>query len=92
MKKTKQIDTYYCDYCGKECEHTPEFVLPSLEPIKEYAKSSNGVKVAEFIVGENICSKQKDICPECQKKIISLLNLTNRVTLGSRPSEMTITF
>ena len=21
MKKTKQVDTYRCDYCGKECEH-----------------------------------------------------------------------
>lgn len=31
MKQTKQIDTFYCDYCGKECEHTPEFTLPVKE-------------------------------------------------------------
>ena len=28
MKKTKQVDIYYCDYCGKECEHTPLYVVP----------------------------------------------------------------
>lgn len=39
MKKIKQIETYYCDYCGKECEHT-EYVVPSLEKFTEYACNS----------------------------------------------------
>ena len=44
MKKTKQIDTYYCDYCGKECDHT-EFVMPYGEEKVEYAKDGYGNKI-----------------------------------------------
>lgn len=63
MKKTKQINTYYCDYCGKECEHTPEFVLPDITvPIE-----NRGCRI--------IKPEQKDICPECQKQIAKLTNL-----------------
>ena len=28
MKKVEE--RYYCDICGKECEHTPDYVLPEL--------------------------------------------------------------
>lgn len=92
MKKTKQIDTYYCDYCGKECKHTPEFVLPSSRTVDHYATNSMGVKLAKFET-EKVISKQKDICPECQKNIVALSGLVPRVSLdGSDFSTMTITF
>lgn len=73
MKKTKQIDTYYCDYCGKECKHTPEYVLPSQETI--YAKNHTGNTVLRFDNPNYIEAVQKDICPECQKQIAKLVNL-----------------
>lgn len=57
MKKTKTIDTYYCDYCGKECEHTPEYVLPEYKFIDE-TKSLKTIPV------------QKDICENCKHGII----------------------
>ena len=63
MKKTKQIDTYYCDFCGKECEHT-DFVIPAKESI--YAQK-NGIKLAKF--GEMVVPNAADICPECQTKM-----------------------
>lgn len=80
MKRTKQIDAYYCDYCGKECEHTPEFVLPVLFPSEERGRRTiNPVK--------------KDVCPECQKKIAALLGLTDRVIFrNSNPRTTIITF
>ena len=63
MKKTKQIDTYYCDFCGKECEHT-DFVIPVKESI--YVEKSE-IKLAKF--GEMVVPKTADICPECQTKM-----------------------
>lgn len=87
MKKIKQIDTYYCDYCGKECEHTPEFVLPSRATT--YAKNTTGAKVLSF---DYVEPAQKDICPKCQKKVVSLLTLTDRVKLGNSIGGMEITF
>lgn len=84
MKKTKQIDTYYCDYCGIECEHTPEFVIPEMKLEDFLFPNSLKFKV--------IKAKQKDICSECQKKIISLLALMNKVKIEESISGMEITF
>lgn len=28
MKKVEE--RYYCDFCGKECKHTPQYVFPWL--------------------------------------------------------------
>lgn len=84
MKKTKQIDTYYCDYCGKECEHTPEFVLPE--------KALEDFLFSESLRFKSIKPKQKDICPDCQEKIIILLALMDKVKLGKSIGQMEITF
>lgn len=92
MKKTKQVDTYYCDYCGKECEHTPLYVVPKLEPVIEYAKNSMGAKLCCFET-RKLVAKQVDVCPECQKKMALLLELTSRVDFANdNPNTMSITF
>jgi ribosomal protein L37AE/L43A len=78
IKKTKTVDTYYCDYCGRECQHTPLYTLPSSEQIKEDLML-HGNKTVAFVTGEEIKTKQKDICPDCQKKIATLLKLVPRV-------------
>lgn len=76
MKKTKQIDIqHYCDYCEKECEHTPEFVLPSLEENTVDVCSPRDGSVLKKIKYASPHVKQKDICPECQKQIAKLINL-----------------
>lgn len=75
MKKTKQIDTYYCDYCGKECEHTPEYVLPSLQETMVDACSPGDGSVLRGITYASPHAKQKDICPKCQNQIAKLTNL-----------------
>ena len=72
MKKTKQIDTYYCDYCGKECEHTT-FVIPERTDNCEYATDFKGNKLIKFDFPTMI-AKSKDICPDCQNKIATLLS------------------
>jgi len=74
MKKIEQIENYYCDYCGKECEHTPEYIIPTEE--KFYAKM-DGLTVAHFETG-NIVPEQKDICPECKRKIAMLVGLRRK--------------
>lgn len=70
MKQTKQIDTFYCDYCGKECEHTPEFTLP----VKEKNKDMMFMWIHNVPVTERVVAKQRDICPKCQERIIKLIN------------------
>lgn len=86
MKKTKQIDTYYCDYCGEECKHTPEFVMPSLEEEKHYAFGKYGVKIASF-TDIKIISKQRDICPKCQENVAALLKLIPNVKFDKNNSQ-----
>ena len=65
MKKTKQIDTYYCDYCGKECAQTPEYFMPEIRKVQYTSRCSKNI----------IRPSQKDICPVCQKQIAKLINL-----------------
>ena len=78
MKKVKELSTYYCDYCGKECKHT-DITLPSLEYEAEYVMN-DGVKLAEFS-REILEIKQKDVCPECQKEIAKFLRLMTYTTV-----------
>lgn len=59
MKKVEE--KYYCDLCGKECEHTSDYVLPEL-----FTGAFQNVKVN---------SVQKDLCPECAKEIASIMRL-----------------
>lgn len=68
MKKIKQIEIekYYCEYCGKECNHT-EYIVPSFIEIK----------INSEMIGnkfETLEPKQVDICPTCQNKIAIMLN------------------
>lgn len=60
----KLIETYHCDYCGKECEHI-DYVLPVIEYDIEYAKDSNGKKIVALDVPV-VNPKNVDICPKCQ--------------------------
>ncbi len=74
LKKKEYINIYNCDYCGKKCQHSPQYVLPVFEPV-EASAIGGGVKLATFTVGEMINKKQRDICPECQKKLAVLASL-----------------
>lgn len=71
----KIIKEYYCDYCGKKCKHT-EFILPEYRRIETMDKSGNILKTENII--KNI---SKDICPECQEKIVALLGLMESVNI-----------
>lgn len=77
MKKTKQIDTYYCDYCGKECEHTPELIMPEIECIQLFQTNENSP--LRFMTAQEIYFHSKDICPECLRKISVLLTQIDKV-------------
>lgn len=63
MKKSKTVETYVCDYCGKECGHTP-FVVPYKE---ELFAERDGIRLAKF--SERIIAKDVDICSDCQAKM-----------------------
>lgn len=65
MKKTKQVDTYYCDFCGKECEHTLGYFMPEIRKVQYSSRCSKEV----------IRPSQKDICSKCQNQIAKLTNL-----------------
>lgn len=69
MKKVEE--KYYCDLCGKECEHTPDYVLPELFTGAFQNVTTN--------------SKQKDLCPECEKEVAYILNLIKSKKMDSNP-------
>ena len=77
MKKTKTVNTYYCDYCGNECKNTSNYIMPALESHTEYA-INKGVKLFATSRME-LTKKEVDICPDCQKKIASLMTLLPRM-------------
>ena len=54
MKKVEE--KYYCDLCGKECEHTPDYVLPELSVGSFQSVTTN--------------SKQKDYALNVKKKLL----------------------
>lgn len=62
MKKTREIEEYFCDYCGEKCEHT-DFVVPEEKSIKAHGLTSE----TEL---RGICEIHKDICPKCQKRLL----------------------
>lgn len=59
MKKVEE--KYFCDLCGKECEHTPGYVLPELS-VGSYQNAA-------------VNSRQKDLCPECEKEVADIMRL-----------------
>ena len=66
-----------CDYCNKESNNTTEYVLPDY--VTYEAKDSKGNIVCKFASNNEIHSATKDVCPNCAKKIIGLLQLVPRV-------------
>ena len=63
-----------CDFCKKQAESATEYTLPCLCPIEARHK---GIVLAQF--GYEVNDVKKDVCPECQEKIASLLNLVPNV-------------
>ena len=66
-----------CDYCNKESDNTTEYVLPDY--VTYEVKGSKGNIVYKFANNNEIHSATKDVCPNCTKKIIGLLQLVPRV-------------
>ena len=64
---------YQCDYCGKECNPTPDYVLPELDYTTSYA-IKNGSKIAAFTMLATK-PKQVDICSTCSDRIARMANL-----------------
>ncbi|MDD4370967.1 MAG: hypothetical protein PHD56_07835 [Anaerostipes sp.] len=74
MKQTKTIESYRCDFCGKECEHT-EYVLPTI--------SQNVVKEGNIATFYNdIEPVQCDLCEACQKKVHFGIQLSRMAILN----------
>lgn len=69
MKKVEE--KYHCDLCGKECEHTPDYVLPELSVGSFQSVTTN--------------SKQKDLCLKCEKEVAYILNLIKSKKMDSNP-------
>lgn len=67
----------FCDFCGNKCDDTT-FVFPVVSSIG--AKDKNGYTLKVF--GKTIKAVQKNVCPECQEKIIHLLSLINGTTIN----------
>lgn len=66
-----------CDYCNKEYDNMGVYVLPDY-PTYE-VKDSKGNIVHKF-TSNKIHGTPKDICPNCAKKIIGLLQLVPKVS------------
>jgi len=74
MKKKQ----YYCDYCGKECEHTENIMVPEMVPVN--AVNKQGIVLIKG--GHVLKHVQKDVCVSCQEKINFLLKLMPRVDIN----------
>lgn len=79
---------YCCDYCRKDCEHTPDYVLPVFETKSEFA-FRNGVKLAK-VDKTVVVPKQVDICPDCQDRIATITNILNYVAVDVKALEKSI--
>ena len=66
-----------CDYCNKESDNTTEYVLPDY--VTYEAKDLKGNILYKLVSNNEIHSVTKDVCPNCAKKIIGLLQLVSRV-------------
>ena len=66
-----------CDYCNKESDNTTKYVLPDY--VTYEVKGSKGNIVYKFANNNEIHSATKDVCPNCTKKIVELLQLVPRV-------------
>lgn len=66
-----------CDYCNKESDNTTEYVLPDYVTyeVKGFKENTS----YKFTSSNEIHSATKDVCPNCAKKIIRLLQLVSRV-------------
>lgn len=64
MKKTKQIEYHTCDFCGKECDPTPQYYLPQFELYP----------ACECYGGWRVVAKQIDVCTYCEGKIARMLD------------------
>ena len=66
-----------CDFCEKESDSTTEYVLPDY--VTYEAKDLKGNTLYKFTSSNEIHNVTKDVCPNCVKKIIGLLQLVPRV-------------
>ena len=66
-----------CDYCNKESDNTTEYVLPDY--VTYEVKGLKGDILYKFANKNEIHNVTKDVCPNCAKKIIGLLQLVPRV-------------
>ena len=66
-----------CDYCNKESDNTTKYVLPDY--VTYEVKDSKGNIVYKLANNNEIHSATKDVCPNCAKKIIGLLQLVPKV-------------
>ena len=67
-----------CDYCNKESDDTTEYVLPDY--VTYEAKGLKGNVLYKFTSSNEIYNATKDVCPNCAKEIIGLLQLVPRVS------------
>lgn len=66
-----------CDYCNKETDNTTEYVFPDY--VTYEVKGLKGNIPYKFSNKNEINNVTKDVCPNCAKKIIGLLQLVPRV-------------
>lgn len=66
-----------CDYCNKESDNMAEYVLPDY--VTYEAKGGKGNVIVYKFASNEIHSATKDVCPDCAKKIIGLLQLVPMV-------------
>ena len=82
MKKTEEVNYWVCDFCGKRCQSTPEYIMPQIEL----------QPVCECYGGWIVAPKQMDICVECEDKIGNMLykfqkeRMVNGQVLSGKPT------
>ena len=91
MKKEITTVKYYCDFCGEECKHTPEYIMPETNEEMPETKNIHEYKLLRSSYYRPI-RRQKDICPDCEEKIAMLLPLVKNMTIkdNGRTWEMEI--
>lgn len=68
-----------CDFCNKETDSSFEYILPYWTSDSVDVKDGHGAILYRITNTLELKEGKKDVCPECKRKIASLLELVPNV-------------
>ena len=72
---------FFCNYCGEECEPTPQYHIPVEKRATEYINGKGNKIIGTIKLPPQIEAEQVDICNACQHRIVALLRMVKNVNM-----------